>query len=120
MTQRAIAQRLQALSVEVEIQLQARTGAAPLAHHLKRSRERMLEALYALADVDATETETIRKLQMDVRMHDRLLEDLREIVAKGFEAGDYLDHEAAADIALAVGLTQGDEGTTPNEEPYAD
>lgn len=116
LTPTAAAQRLLDLSVQIEIQLTAKTGGAPLATHLNRSRKRSMAALYALAGVNPTDTETIRQHQMHVRMHELLLDDLKLIVAKGREAEDYLDQETASEIAAAVGLDQFEDGTTPDIE----
>lgn len=118
-TPREAAQRLLDLSVQIEVQLFAKTGAAPLAHHLKRSLARMEASLYALAEVDATNANEIRKHQMHVRMHELLLDDLREIIAKGKEAADYLDQEEARDFASSLGLDGTEEDTTPDTEDYA-
>jgi hypothetical protein len=115
-TRREAAQALLRLSVDIELQLQQRSGGAPLAHHLKRSRERALDAVYALASVEPTDAEAIRRLQMQFKMHEALLDDMKEIVAKGREAEDYLDSEEAEDIAQAIGLDMTEEGTTPDED----
>lgn len=113
---REAAQALLRLSVDIELQLHQRTGAAPLAHHLKRSRERAVTAMYAMADVDPTNTEAIRTHQMHMRMHELLLNDLREIVRLGKDAGDYLDADQAEDIAESIGLDELDEDSTPENE----
>jgi hypothetical protein len=64
-----------------------------------------LQALVALAEVDAGKPDDVRACQLDIRCFDRILVWLKEIVTDGIEAGDELDADSRADIAETLGLT---------------
>lgn len=102
---RAALQHAVELSTNVELQVAGMLpGGAPLLALLQRARERAALAMVALGSVDATDAAAIRKLQNEMELFKRVIEDLREIASEGKDAVQQLSEEERGDIVDALGL----------------
>ncbi len=80
------------LSAQVEDQLtNMGAKASPLLRLLAIARERAADNIALLAYADASQSEQVRSLQVDIRCFDRIVEWLKQIVAEGVDADHQLD-----------------------------
>lgn len=99
--------------VDVKVQLERGTGTRPVLWLLARQRNQAVDALRKLVEIDASEHESIRALQAEIRLYGDLVESCRDLMVRGREADREIheqDREAIADLvenepeARAMGL----------------
>lgn len=82
-------EKLYERAIDVMVQLEKGTAERPVLWLLVHARDRAAKAMLLFIDVDPTDSEAIRKLQNEIRIYDGLVEDTRDMLARGRQA----DHE---------------------------
>ena len=108
--------RAVSLSANIEVQLRHAEDGAPLLEFLDRANRCHAAAVVALAAVNPEEPAAIRDLQADIKAFELIVMWMREIVAKGKEAGAILDAQARDEMADFAGLNEDDEFVGPYSE----
>jgi hypothetical protein len=113
-THEAALKALMRLANETEMQLfHAKAKNGPLLHILVAARRASVDALQALASVDPSKTEDVRKLQNEVQRFNDLVHWVVEVLGGGDEAyqqltADQEEVEAVRD-AIRSQIEQGDD-----------
>lgn len=88
--------------LDVKVQLEKGSGTRPMLYLLAGSRNRAVVALRKMIEIDASETESIRSLQAEVRLYGDMIETTRELLVRGHEADREIDEEDRVAIADMV------------------
>lgn len=83
--------RLRELAVDVEVQLEKGTAYRPVLWLLLKARERAAGAMKLFLDVDPADARAVRMIQIELKVYDDMVSNLRELVSRGKEA----DHAIA-------------------------
>lgn len=75
--------RLTMLAADVQVQLEKGTSNRPVLWLLTKQREKAVEAIIKLVEVDASEESAIRALQNEVRLFGDLVEHCRDLMEVG-------------------------------------
>lgn len=84
--------------LDLKVQLEKGTGTRPMLWLLATQRNKAVDAMTKLVEVDASETEAIRALQAEARLFDDMMEAAKAMLARGKEA----DHELAEEDRSAI------------------
>lgn len=84
-------QRAIALSADIQIQLDRNAGLRPMVAILAKAREQAALAMNSLVYADASNPESIRGYQNEVRRYDDLVAWCQEIFNEGIEADRRID-----------------------------
>lgn len=104
MSERIAAEKRAALTANIELQLrEGHVDKAPLLRLLHLANERASGAIAQMADLN-TDVDVIRKLQVEVRCFDLIVEMLEQAVQEGYEAMDALSASRREEIADLIGL----------------
>jgi hypothetical protein len=86
------------MSIDLKVQLEKGTGTRPMLYLLAGARNRAVEAISKIIEIDATETQAIRSLQAEVRIYSDMMELAKEMLSRGKEA----DREISEEDRVAV------------------
>jgi hypothetical protein len=89
--------------LDLKVQLERGTGTRPMIWLLASSRNKAVDAIRQMIEIDATETAAIRALQAEVRLYGDMMESAREMLGRGREADGEVNEEDR--VALADYLT---------------
>lgn len=95
------------VNLTANLELQLREGHqdnAPLLRLLQLANAASASAISQMAEVSADDASTIRKLQTDIRVFDRIVEMLRDTVQQGAEASEILSLERREEVVDMIGL----------------
>ena len=88
------------MQIDLKVQLERGTGTRPMLWLLASARNKAVEAIRKIIEVDATEVAAIQSLQAEVRLYGDMMESAHEMLNRGREADHELneeDREAIAD-----------------------
>lgn len=104
-------------AIDLKVQLEKGTGTRPMLYFLASQRNKAVDAMRKMVEIDPSETGAITALQNEVRLYGDLMEAARDMLSRGREA-DWEMHQEDLDAirdfltteeAQALGITPASE-----------
>ena len=110
-------EQLAQLSIDLQVQLEHGTATRPVLWLLKGARDRAAQAMRDLIDIKATDAVGIVLLQNTVQQYSDMVEDCRQLLARGKEADREIDENVRTEIADVLDIDEARElGLTKTPE----
>ena len=94
--------RLRELAVDVEVQLEKGTAMRPVLWLLIQARKRASGAMKLFLDVDPADAKAVRMIQIELKVYDDMVSNLRLLVARGKEADHAIAEQDRTEMSEAV------------------
>lgn len=94
--------RLRELAIDVEVQLERGTANRPVLWLLAQARKRAAGAMKLFIDVDPRDSSAVGMIQMELKVYDDLISNLRLLIARGKEADHALKEQDRSELSEAV------------------
>lgn len=91
--------KLVEMYIDLSVQLERGTGTRPVLWLLVQQRDKAIDAMVKMIEVDASEQIAIRALQNEVRLYSDLMESARALLIRGAEADREMTEADRAEIA---------------------
>ena len=91
--------RLIHMSLDLKVQLERGTGTKPMLWLLASQRNKAVDAIVKMMEIDVAEIDAMRSLQAEVRLYGDMMTAAKELVSRGREADGEVNEEAREEIA---------------------